>query len=185
MIASKERISTPLIRKNGTLTACSWKEAIDRVTTKCKEYAGPEIAVIASAHATNEDIYVLKCLAEILGTDNFTSPAAVGIDASAGSISAIADADCIVVVGNLALSHPLVARRVVNAKDKGARVVVIDTYLSPTAKLTSEFIQATPGNEREAIAKAAECIIGENAYILFGISAGDAETSIAATALEK
>ncbi|MDE4907902.1 molybdopterin-dependent oxidoreductase [Methanogenium marinum] len=184
MTAGKERIFTPLIRKNDSLTECSWEEALACITTKCKEYAGTEIALIASAHATNEDIYSLKRLAEILITDNFSSPAAVGIDASAGSIAAIADADCIVVIGNLALTHPLAARRVANAKDKGAKVAVVDTYLSPTTKLASEFIQATPGNEREAIRKAADFIVGENAYVLFGISAGDAEASIAAAALE-
>ena len=140
--------------------------------------------MIASAHATNEDIYALKRLAEILGTDNFTSPAAIGIDGSAGCISDIVDADCIVVIGNLALSHPLVARRVANAKDRGARVIAVDTYLSPTVKLAGEFLHATPGNECEAILKAAEFIEGKKSYILLGISAGDAETSIAAAALE-
>ncbi|WFN33626.1 molybdopterin-dependent oxidoreductase [Methanogenium sp. S4BF] len=183
MTTGSERIYTPLIRKDGVLTECSWEEALARVTTQCKEYAGPEIAVIASAHATNEDIYALKRLAEILGTDNFTSPAAVGIDAAAGSISDIANADSVVVVGNLALSHPLAARRVANAKDRGAKVTVVDTYLSPTARLADIFIRAVPGNESEAIAKAAECIEGENAYVLFGVSAGDAEASAAAAAL--
>ncbi|WP_157199829.1 hypothetical protein [Methanogenium cariaci] len=108
----------------------------------------------------------------------------MGIDASAGSISDIADADCIVVVGNLALSHPLAARRVANARDNGAKVTVVDTYLSPTARLANEFIQAVPGNERKAVARAAEFIEGEKSYVLFGITAGDAETSIAAAALE-
>ncbi|GAB7014645.1 hypothetical protein JCM10550A_00110 [Methanogenium cariaci] len=184
MLSGKERIYSPLIRKDGVLTECSWEEARACITMKYKEYAGPEIAVIASAHATNEDIYALKRLAEILETDNFTSPAAVGIDASAGSISDIADADCIVVVGNLALSHPLAARRVANARDNGAKVTVVDTYLSPTARLANEFIQAVPGNERKAVARAAEFIEGEKSYVLFGITAGDAETSIAAAALE-
>lgn len=183
MISGNERIYSPLIRKNGALTECSWEEALAYATKKLAEYAGPEIGIVASGHTTNEDIYALKCLADIMGSDNFTSPAAVGIDAAAGSIADIADADCIVVVGNLALSHPLIARRVANAKDRGAKVTVVDTYLSPTARLADEFIQATPGSECKAVKEAAKFIEGENAYVLFGISAGDAEASIAAAAL--
>lgn len=183
MIAGNDRITTPQIRKDGALVECTWEEALLLVAKKISEYAGPEIGVVASGHATNEDIYTLKRLAASIGSDNFTSPAAVGIDACAGSIADIAEADSIVVVGNLALSHPLTARRVANAKDNGAKVTVVDIYLSPTAKLADEFIRATPGNECEAVAKAAEFIEGDNAYVLFGISAGDAEASIAAAAL--
>ena len=183
MSAGNGRITTPYIRKDGALVECSWEEALAYVTEKIGKYAGPEISVVASGHATNEDIYTLKRLAETLGSDNFTSPASVGIDACAGSIADIADADSIVVVGNLALSHPLTARRVANAKDNGATVTVVDTYLSPTAKLADTFIRATPGSECEAVAQAAEGIKGDTAYVLFGISAGDAEASIAAAAL--
>lgn len=184
MSAGNDRITTPYIRKDDTLAECSWEEALAYVTEKIGEYAGPEIGIVASGHATNEDIYTLKRLADSIGSDNFTSPASVGIDACAGTIADIAFADSIVVVGNLALSHPLTARRVANAKDNGAKVTVVDTYLSPTARLADEFIRATPGKECEAVLRAAAFIEGAKAYVLFGISAGDAEASIAAAALK-
>lgn len=184
MISGNERLYSPLIHRDGGLEECSWEEALSYVTKKCGEYAVPEIGVVASGDAANEDIYTMKCLADILDTDNFTSTAAVGIDVSAGSIADIAEADCIVVIGNLALSHPLVARRVANAKDNGVKVAVVDIYLSPTSRLADEFIQAIPGSECEAVAQSAEFIEGEKAYVLFGISAGDAESTIAAAALK-
>lgn len=184
MIVGKERISTPLIRKDGALEECTWEEALAFVSKKIGKYAGPEIAAVTSGHVTNEDMYTLKRLADIVGSDNFTSPASIGIDACVGNIADISQADCIVVVGNLALSHPLIARRVANAKDNGAKVTVVDTYLSPTAKLADTFIRATPGSECEAILKTSEFIEGNQAYVLFGISAGDAEASIAAAALK-
>jgi predicted molibdopterin-dependent oxidoreductase YjgC len=66
-----ERLSTPLIRKNEEFVPASWDEALTLVADKFKTYAPDEIAVIASAKCTNEDVYITQKLARsVLGTNN-------------------------------------------------------------------------------------------------------------------
>jgi len=66
-----ERLTTPLIRKNGQLEEASWEEAIDLVASKLGNYQGDEVAVISSAKSTNEDNYVMQKFARaVLGTNN-------------------------------------------------------------------------------------------------------------------
>lgn len=53
--------------------------------------------------------------------------AAFGSGAMTNSIAELEDADCILVIGsNTTSSHPLVATRIFRAKEKGAKVIVVD-----------------------------------------------------------
>ena len=54
-----DRLTTPLIRKNGKLTPASWDEALDLTADKLVEHRGAT-AALASAKATNEDGYILQ-----------------------------------------------------------------------------------------------------------------------------
>jgi predicted molibdopterin-dependent oxidoreductase YjgC len=66
-----QRLTTPLIKKNGQLEEASWEEAIALVASKLSNYRGDEIAVISSAKSTNEDNYVMQKFARVvLGTNN-------------------------------------------------------------------------------------------------------------------
>ena len=66
-----ERLTSPLIRKNGELKEASWDEALDLVAKKLKSYTADEMAVIASAKCTNEENYVMQKFARaVLGTNN-------------------------------------------------------------------------------------------------------------------
>ena len=66
-----DRLTTPLVRKNGILEETSWEEALTLVAGKLGNYKGDEVAVISSAKSTNEDNYVMQKLARaVLGTNN-------------------------------------------------------------------------------------------------------------------
>jgi predicted molibdopterin-dependent oxidoreductase YjgC len=66
-----ERLTTPLIRKNGKLEAASWDEALELIASKLKDYKPQEMAVISSAKCTNEENYVIqKFTRAVLGTNN-------------------------------------------------------------------------------------------------------------------
>ncbi len=74
-IHSNNRLTEPLLRKNGELTPVSWEEAFDTTTSallKSKDTYGPDsIGVLASAKCTNEENYLLQKLARAgLGTNN-------------------------------------------------------------------------------------------------------------------
>jgi predicted molibdopterin-dependent oxidoreductase YjgC len=74
-IDDPDRLTTPLIRKNGELTEASWEEAIGLITeklTSIKEEHGPDsIAGFSSARCTNEENYLFqKFMRGVIGTNN-------------------------------------------------------------------------------------------------------------------
>jgi len=183
LINSEARITTPMIKKGDQLAEASWDEALGVIADKCKGFSGADVAVVASANATNEDVYALKKLAkDVFRTDNFTSIAAVGVDASAGSIEDITNAGCIVAVGNIVESHPVIAGKIANAKKNGAKVIAIDTIYSPMAKMASEFIKAKPGLEAQTVKEAAYAIEGESLVVLYPVGMSNSEGTVAAAA---
>lgn len=75
MIHSPERLTTPLIRKNGALEEASWDEALDLVAaslTKIKERDGSDsLAALSSARCTNEENWLMqKFMRVVMGTNN-------------------------------------------------------------------------------------------------------------------
>jgi len=70
-VHSPERLTTPLVKKNGKLVKATWDEALDLVAGKLANYKADEVAVISSAKATNEDNYVAQKFARaVLGTNS-------------------------------------------------------------------------------------------------------------------
>ncbi len=69
-LRSPERLTSPLIRKNGELVESSWDEALELVAQKFKEVKETELAGLASARATNEENYLFQKLLRSLGTNN-------------------------------------------------------------------------------------------------------------------
>ncbi|MFO7970743.1 MAG: formate dehydrogenase subunit alpha [Desulfobacterales bacterium] len=62
------------------------------------------------------------------------------------SIDEIDDTDCILVIGsNTTGQHPLVASRIIRAKKKGAKLIVIDPRKIPLTEYADLFIQVKPG----------------------------------------
>ena len=55
-----DRLTTPLIKRNGTFVEAGWDEALDLVASKLASYKKDEVAVLSSAKCTNEDNYVAQ-----------------------------------------------------------------------------------------------------------------------------
>jgi formate dehydrogenase major subunit/formate dehydrogenase alpha subunit len=69
-INSNDRLSTPLIRREGKLVMATWDEALDYVASRLNEYKG-QLGVVASPKITNEENYALQKVARLgLGTNN-------------------------------------------------------------------------------------------------------------------
>ena len=74
-IHHQDRLTKPLIRRDGRFIEAGWDEALDLVAERLaaiKEKDGPDaIAVLSSAKATNEENYLLqKFTRAVLGTNN-------------------------------------------------------------------------------------------------------------------
>jgi len=66
-----DRLTSPLIKKNGSFVEASWDEALDLVVRSFSKYKGGQFAAIASAKCTNEDNYVLqKFVRAVMETNN-------------------------------------------------------------------------------------------------------------------
>lgn len=71
----QDRLTTPLIRKDGQLVEASWEEAINLIAEKFKEikekYGPDSIAAFSSARCTNEENYLMqKFMRVAIGTNN-------------------------------------------------------------------------------------------------------------------
>jgi predicted molibdopterin-dependent oxidoreductase YjgC len=77
-VNSPERLTTPLIKKNGQLVPSTWEEAIELIASKFSGYKPEETAVISSSRTSNEDNYVTQKFARaVLGTNNVDNCARV------------------------------------------------------------------------------------------------------------
>lgn len=166
VIHHPERLKHPLKKEGDRFVQISWDEAIDLVAGKfasIKEKYGPDaFAVIGSARYTNEENFLIQKFARaVLGTNNVDhcarichSPTVTGLSMAFGSgamtnsIAEIEDARMLLVVGsNTTEAHPLIARRIVRALRKGAKLVVVDPRRTEISELAHIHIPLQPNSD--------------------------------------
>ncbi len=65
-----DRLTTPLIKKDGEFVEASWDEALDLIAKKFKKAKGKKFAALTSAKCTNEDNYLVqKFTRAVMGTN--------------------------------------------------------------------------------------------------------------------
>lgn len=69
-VNSEFRLTDPLVKSGGKHEISTWKKSIQAVAEGLSGLKGEEIAIIASARMTNEELFFVKQLARILGTEN-------------------------------------------------------------------------------------------------------------------
>ena len=74
-VHSKDRLTQPLMRKDGELVPATWDEAMEHVAERLLEISdkyGPEsIGFLVSAKCTNEENYLMQKVARgLIGTNN-------------------------------------------------------------------------------------------------------------------
>ncbi|WP_415273190.1 formate dehydrogenase subunit alpha [Bacillus siamensis] len=167
-VNSEERITKPLIRKNGAFVESSWEEALDLVASRLgsikAEHGSGSVGFISSSKITNEDNYVIQKLArQVFETNNVDncsrycqSPATdglfrtVGMGGDAGTIKDIAKAGLVLIVGaNPAEGHPVLATRVKRAhKLHGQKLIVADLRRNEMAERSDLFISPKQGTDQ-------------------------------------
>jgi len=66
-LESERRLLEPQIRSQGKLVAADWPMAISQAALQLKQFAGSEIAIVASGRMTNEELWLTSQLAKSLG----------------------------------------------------------------------------------------------------------------------
>ena len=74
-VHSPERLTTPLIKKDGEFVEATWDEALDLIATKFTDikntHGGDALAALSSARCVNEEIYLMqKFMRAVIGTNN-------------------------------------------------------------------------------------------------------------------
>lgn len=163
-INHKDRLTKPLIRKDGVLTEASWEEAIGLIADKIgtiKAESGPDaLAGLSSARCSNEDNYVFqKMMRAAIGTNNVDHCArlchastvaglaiTLGSGAMTNSIAEAADQDVVFVTGsNTTETHPVIGSLIRQAKRKGAKIIVAEPRRIPLCREADVFLQIKPG----------------------------------------
>jgi formate dehydrogenase major subunit len=162
-VHSPDRLTKPLIKKDGKFVEASWDEALDLVAKKFKETSdrhGPKsLGFQVSCRTPNEECYIMQKLARVaFQTNNVDNcarichgPSVAGLSLSFGSGAAtnpfedVLNSDLILMWGSNAVeAHPLAGRRVAQAKKKGTPIIVIDPRYSPTARLADDWVRFNP-----------------------------------------
>ncbi len=159
-----DRLTTPLIRRNGRLEEASWDEALDLVAqrfTEIKNKYGPDsLGALSSSRCTNEENYLVQKLARaVFGTNNVDNcarvchaPSVTGLAACFGSGAAtnsfdqIEDANVLFVIGsNTTEAHPIVSLKMIKAANKGAKIIVADPRKIELVDLACIWLNLRPG----------------------------------------
>ncbi|PWI57021.1 formate dehydrogenase subunit alpha [Sulfoacidibacillus thermotolerans] len=180
-VNSEQRLTKPLIRRNGIFEEASWDEALDLVAEKLNEtraaYGPDAIGLISSSKITNEENYLMQKLARaVIGTNNIDncsrycqSPATdgllrtVGLAGDSGTIVDIANAGLVLVVGaNPAEAHPVIATRVKRAqKLRGQKLIVADLRKHELAERANLFIRPKLGTDHVWISALTKYVIDQ------------------------
>ena len=162
-----ERLTAPLIKKNGEFTEVSWDEALDYTVEnlkKIKDSCGPDaIGGLSSAKCTNEENYIFqKFIRACIGTNNVDHCArlchsstvaglarAFGSGAMTNSMSELRYADCILVTGsNTTEAHPIIALDIKAAAERrGAKLIVADPRMIDLVNFSSVWLRQKSGTD--------------------------------------
>ncbi len=166
-LTKDDRLTTPLVRKSGTLEPATWDEAmavIKERLLKIKDEDGPDaLAGLASAKCTNEENYLFqKFMRAAVGTNNVDHcarlchastvaglAAAFGSGAMTNSIAELEYAKCILVTGsNTTETHPVIASLIKRAvQQHGAKLIVVDPRRIDLVKYATLWLRQRNGTD--------------------------------------
>ena len=165
-IQRPDRLTKPLIKKDGKFVEASWDEALDLVATKFKEtkekYGPKALGCLSSAKCTNEENYVMQKFARaVLNTNSVDHcarlchastvaglAASFGSGAMTNSIDELLDSKAILVTGsNTTEQHPIIGGKILRAKEKGAKLIVVDPREIQLAKFADVHLRQLSGTD--------------------------------------
>ena len=155
-VNSEDRLDTPLVRRDGGLTATSWSAALDAVAREMR--SGGAVAVLGGARGTNEDAFMWGLLADAVGSTMRDAQMDDGLPASVLALpqatidSACAAGTIVLLAPDLKEELPVLHIRLRDAATKrGLRIIEIasnDTGLTGHSWRT---VRCEPGAQPEAV----------------------------------
>jgi assimilatory nitrate reductase catalytic subunit len=162
-----DRLKSPLQRVEGQgFAPIGWDAAMERVVSEIRriqqKYGNDAFALLTGASLTNEKAYLMGKFARVaLKTANIdyngrlcmvsagaASKKVFGIDRSANPWSDITKAQVILVAGaNIAECAPITTDYLWQAREKGAKLIILDPRMTPIARNADLFIPVRSGGD--------------------------------------
>lgn len=178
-----ERLRKPLMKRDGALAECEWNEALDFAAARLHEvresFGSDAVGWIVGPGTTNETALAFRALAtETFGTRNVDSSARPygyatlsRLVESFGDLSAVATADdvekagLIVVAGaDVTADYPAVGAWISRARERGARLVVVDSRATGITAHADVHLRPRVGAEGLALMRVAKAMLDSGAY---------------------
>ncbi|HEX3176267.1 MAG TPA: formate dehydrogenase subunit alpha [Methylomirabilota bacterium] len=174
-VHAPDRITRPMVRRDGRLTAASWDEALDAAADGLARHHGA-FGALASAKATNEDGYLVQKFCRVVMATNDVdhctrlchSPSveamlvSMGSGATSNSYRDYEEAGCIMLVGaDASANHPVIAVRFRRAVSRGARLIVVNPKRVDACDQADLWIQQRPGTDAALFNAMARVIVDE------------------------
>ncbi len=162
----RDRIESPMIRRDGNLQPASWPEALDYAAAKLADCADGRYALLASPRATNEDAYAAQKFARAVMRSNSVDISAsprsdmltplreqLGYAAATNPVWDLENAKRFLVVSsNMTEEQNVVAVPIKKAlAGGGAEMVVIDQRETELARRAKIWLRPLPGGEAALI----------------------------------
>ncbi|KAA3664676.1 MAG: NADH dehydrogenase (quinone) subunit G, partial [Chloroflexi bacterium] len=151
---SEDRLTKPMIRKNGKLVEASWNEAMDLVAGKLQQH-GTAVAGLSGDRLSNEDLFAFQKLIRKVGSHDIDLAngrlaggdvvAQVGIS-SGSNLGDLGAGDAILVVASdLHEEEPIWWLRVKQAAERGAKLVVLNLRKTRLDAKATHVVHYAPG----------------------------------------
>ena len=163
-VCSENRLTSPMMRKDGELVPVSWDEALNSISYGLKSIinaSGPSsVGAIGSPRCTNEENYVLqKFMRHVVGSGNIDSSAAFGYGlvekAWKGAFgmpghkidlkSPLGKGVILVVESDLSVTHPVLGLNILKAKREGAELIVADSRETKLTRHSTQWARIKQG----------------------------------------
>ena len=161
---NEDRLTQPLIRKDGQLVPSPWEEAFALIGKRFKEvreqHGGESIGVFGSNRTTNEENYLLQKFARVvLGTNNIDhhrtadfpafSAALAGKPGTTATMREVFNAPAILLIGNDPTEqHPLLAYQIRNnVRLHRAKLYVVNSQPIKLTRQATAIMQIPAGAE--------------------------------------
>ncbi len=138
---SEDRLTNPMIKRDGQWFECNWQEALEYTAHSLQlikqKHGSKSIAALGSPHSTVEELYLLQKLLRAMGSGNIdhrlrqsdfrADKKMLGIPWLGTSIADISKLKSTLIIGStLRKDHPLIAQRLRQAVKNGMQLNIIN-----------------------------------------------------------
>jgi NADH-quinone oxidoreductase chain G len=194
-VNSDQRLKKPLLRKGNDLVEVSWNEALEAVAAGfAKARTAKGLGILSGARLTNEEFFLLKNLAKLLGTENLDHSGGecykgvteglfetLGVKASTATFPTVEECDVILAIrSDFYETHPVFGMVVNQAvKRHDAQLIVLSDKLGKFTKLPeAATLLSRPGLEVNILNAMSQVLLSEGLAVTEGVE-GIAELTAA------